>query len=71
MPKHTKGVINFATHHTLVTKRNLNLQLHTTMCIHFLLSPCIVHQLIPHFNNMTLTAYTTVAQEHTHSITIL
>ena len=64
MPKHTQRVNDFATHHTKVTKWNLNLRLHTTMCIHFLLSPCIVHQRIPHFNNMTLTVYTTVVQEH-------
>lgn len=53
MPKHTKGVNDFATHHTQVTKQKFNLRLHTTTCIHFMLSPCIVYQLIPHFNNMT------------------
>jgi hypothetical protein len=51
MPKHTHGVYDFATHHTRVTKRNRNSRLHITMCIHFLLSPCTVHQLIPHYNN--------------------
>lgn len=66
----TQGVNDCATHHTQVTKRNLNLRLHTTMCINFLLSLCIVHQLIPHFN-MTLTAHTTVVQERRHSTVIL
>jgi hypothetical protein len=71
MPKHTHGVYDLATHHTRVTERNLNSRLHTKMCIHCLLSPCTVHQLISHYNNVTLTVYTTVVQEHRHSITIL
>jgi hypothetical protein len=66
----TQGVNDCATHHTQVTKRNLNLQPHTTTCINFLPSLCIVHQLIPHFN-MTFPAHTTVVQEHRYSIIIL
>ena len=57
MPKHTKGVYYFATHHTQVTKRNLNLRLRITVCIHFLFSECTVHQLIPHFYNDIYSIY--------------